>query len=67
MPSDVKKFVQRMSAMADVYFFDEPTIGYCKECELIATWDEELGLYCPGCESTKISIFEWDGESEYPE
>jgi len=50
-----------------VYFFEKPTIGYCKKCEKIATWNDVKGLHCPKCKSKDLSIFEWDGESEYPE
>jgi Zn finger protein HypA/HybF involved in hydrogenase expression len=50
-----------------VYFFDKPTVGYCKHCERFAEWDSARGLYCPACGNKNLSIFKWDEESEYPE
>ena len=50
-----------------VYYFEKPTIGYCSKCDKIATYNEQVGLYCPKCKSENVSIFEWDGEDPYPE
>ena len=50
-----------------VYYFDgKPTIGYCLKCDKIATYSGQSGLHCPECRSKDVSIFEWDGEGEYP-
>ena len=48
-----------------VYFLEKPTIGYCKNCDKIAVYTDELK--CPECGTTDLSIFVWDEESEYPE
>jgi len=50
-----------------IYYFDKPTIGYCKECDCFAVYKEGAGLVCPECGTDNLSIFVWDGESEYPE
>jgi hypothetical protein len=52
---------------ADIWFFEKPTIGFCKECNCTAEYAVTVGMRCPVCRTTKISIFVWDGESEYPE
>jgi hypothetical protein len=48
-----------------VYFFDKPTIGYCRKCDEIAIYRE--GLECPTCRTSQLSIFTWNGEGPYPE
>jgi len=53
--------------MQKVWFFEKPTIGYCPECDEIATWDDERGLHCPSCGTKDLSIFVWNGESRPPE
>uniref|UniRef100_A0A6M3X4U6 Uncharacterized protein n=1 Tax=viral metagenome TaxID=1070528 RepID=A0A6M3X4U6_9ZZZZ len=50
-----------------VYFFEDPTIGYCKDCDCLAVWDSEQGLHCPKCKSQDISLFIHDPDSPYPE
>lgn len=51
--------------MVEIYFFEKPTIGYCRKCEVTAIYKGKL--ICPVCKTTKLSIFEWDGNSLYPE
>jgi tRNA(Ile2) C34 agmatinyltransferase TiaS len=51
----------------NVYYFDRPTIGFCKQCECSAVYRGGGGLKCPDCGTTKLSIFVWDEKSEYPE
>lgn len=46
---------------------DQPTIGYCPDCDEIATWNNDKGLLCPICGTTELSIFHHDGASKYPE
>ena len=53
--------------MVDVYFFEKPTIAYCKTCDEAITYKGRDGLRCTKCQTNKLSIFEWDGDSEYPE
>ena len=48
-----------------IYYFEKPTIGYCRKCEKIATYQDKL--QCPKCKTTNLSIFEWNEESAYPE
>jgi len=48
-----------------VYFFEKPTIGYCPECDIIATYRD--GLICPKCRTKELSLFTWDEDSKYPE
>jgi Zn finger protein HypA/HybF involved in hydrogenase expression len=50
-----------------IWFFDKPTIGYCRECDQIAVWNDVKGLHCPLCGTGDISIFEYNGEGPYPE
>lgn len=53
--------------MQKVWYFDKkPTIGYCTDCEETAIWTEGLGLHCPKCRTTDVSVFEWDGVSKAP-
>lgn len=52
--------------MQNVYFFEKPTIGYCKECDCVAEYRDEMR--CPECKDTEnLSFFVWDETSEYPE
>jgi len=53
-----------MTAVA-VYYFEEPTIGYCRKCEVTAVYMD--GLQCPKCGSKDITLFVWDGSSTHPE
>lgn len=53
--------------MVNVYFFEKPTIGYCKHCDKEAVYIEGKGLHCPNCKTYDVSVFEWDEESEFPE
>ena len=48
-----------------VWFFDEPTIGYCPSCEVAAIYKD--GLVCPKCRTRELSLFVWDKESKHPE
>ena len=58
----------QLKGTADVWYFDKPTIGFCSCCDCTAEWSSVEGLRCPVCGTTEgISIFKWDGESEYPE
>jgi hypothetical protein len=50
-----------------VWYFDNPTIGYCPKCDCIALWDNVRGLHCPRCKAKKLSLFIWDKKSEPPE
>ena len=52
---------------ADVWFFDQPTIGFCPEHNCAAEYSAHEGLRCPVCRTTELSIFVWDKESKYPE
>jgi len=54
-------------ATEHIYYFDKPVIGVCAKCDEFAIYIEGKGLICPECGSRDISIFEWDGESAYPE
>jgi len=56
-----------MKNTVDVWYFEKPTIGFCQECNCAAEWSTIVGLRCPVCKTTNISIFVWDGESPYPE
>ena len=53
--------------MQIVYYFDEPTIGYCPDCDVIAAWNNVKGLFCPKCLTTELSEFTWNGNSRHPE
>ncbi|MCK4697472.1 MAG: hypothetical protein KAT53_04095 [Dehalococcoidia bacterium] len=50
-----------------VWFFDEPTIGFCPECERTAIYIEGEGFVCPICRTRELSLFLWDKESPHPE
>lgn len=50
-----------------VYYFDEPTIGYCGECGSIAVYHGSYGLVCPENKDHVISLFTWDESSRHPE
>lgn len=54
-------------ALEHIYYWEKPVIGVCPKCNKFAIYIEGKGLICPECESRDISIFEWDGESKYPE
>ena len=57
-----------MGAIEKVWYFDKPVIAICIECDEFAIYKEGKGLVCPKCGSSKhLAIFEWDGDSEYPE
>jgi len=56
-----------MSDKQIVYFFDNPTIGYCKKCNETAIYRTEKRLVCPKCKTAKISVFVYDGTGPYPE
>ncbi len=47
------------------YFDQQPTIGFCKECDEVAIYHD--GLICPKCRTKDLSIFVWDKESPHPE
>jgi len=49
----------------NVYYFDEPTIGYCPECYEAAIYTDKLR--CPKDAKHELSIFTWDGNSKHPE
>jgi hypothetical protein len=49
-----------------VWYFDDPIIGYCSTCNKLASWDSHIGLKCPACGTTKLSIFVWDKISKEP-
>lgn len=51
--------------MMVVYYYDKPTIGYCRKCGVTAIHHD--GLRCPECGDQDLSIFEWDGVSPHPE
>jgi hypothetical protein len=52
----------------NVWYFDKPTIGYCRRCEATLMGMTQDGLRCTICRKTdKVSIFEWDGFGPYPE
>ena len=53
--------------MQIVLYFDEPTIGYCPDCDVLAVYRNDKGLVCPKCHTTEISVFTWDGNSRHPE
>jgi len=53
--------------MQIVWYFDEPTIGYCPECDCLAAWDSVHGLHCPKCRTTRLALFKWDTNSNPPE
>lgn len=48
-----------------VWFFDQPTIGYCPDCKEIAIYHG--GLVCPKCGKRNLAIFHWDPSSLDPE
>ena len=53
--------------MQIVYYFSKPTIGYCPECDCLATYRQDYGLICPNDRKHPISHFEWNESSEPPE
>jgi hypothetical protein len=53
--------------MQIVWYFDKPTIGYCKECDCTAIYDDEHGLSCPTDTEHDISVFEYNGDGPFPE
>ena len=53
--------------MQIVYYFEEPIIGYCPDCDVIAMWTSDKGLVCPKCHTQKLSVFKWDETSRHPE
>lgn len=51
----------------NIYFFEEPTIGYCPDCEKEAVYSIGKGLYCPNCKTQDLSIFIYDKNTKYLE
>ena len=53
--------------MQIVWYFEKPTIGFCPDCQVIAFWTQDKGLYCPNCQTQKISEFSWEEGTRHPE
>ena len=49
----------------NVYYFEEPTVGYCRECGEAAIYTDMLR--CPNNKEHELTLFVWDGESPHPE
>ena len=60
-----------LKGTADIWYFDKPTIGFCKCCDCIAEYSSMNGFRCPVCgenaDQENISFFTWDENSPYPE
>jgi hypothetical protein len=51
-----------------VWYFDKPTIGYCRKCDTTETiYDTGVGMRCSQCKTDDLSYFSWNDLSPHPE
>lgn len=51
----------------NIFYFDEPIVAYCPECDEEAGYSNDEGLRCRKCGTDKLSIFKHDSSTKYPE